>query len=271
MSALPLTSRLDSMSTTRRLISVASGKGGVGKTWLAITLAHVLARLGRRVLLFDGDLGLANVDVQIGLKPTRDLGAVLSGRLPLKAATFPAGDCGFDLVAGPSGSGSLALLPAARIQRLTADLMALAGSYDHTIIDIGAGLDRTVRLLAGGTDTCLVVTTDEPTALTDAYAFMKMMRSDGATTEMGVVVNMAASERDGERTYATLAKACESFLRFSPPLFGLIRRDGKVAEAIRAQTPFLTRHPTANAAIDVETLGRRLMAPHLALHKAVAR
>jgi flagellar biosynthesis protein FlhG len=97
---------------------------------------------------------------------------------------------------------------------------------------------------------------------------MKMMRSDGTTTEMGVVVNMTASERNGERTHATLAKACESFLRFSPPLFGLIRRDAKVAEAIRAQTPFLTRHPTANAAIDVETLGRRLMAPHLILHKA---
>ena len=271
MIALPFTMRPDSMSTTRRLISVASGKGGVGKTWLAITLAHALARMGGRVLLFDGDLGLANVDVQIGLKPTRDLGSVLSGRLPLKAAIFAAGDCGFDLVAGPSGSGSLALLPAARIQRLTDDLMTLAANYDHTIVDIGAGLDRTVRLLAGGTDTCLVVTTDEPTALTDAYAFMKMMRSDGAATEMGVVVNMAASERDGERTHATLAKACESFLRFTPPLFGLIRRDARVAKAIRAQTPFLTRHPTADAAADIETLAGRLITPRLMLHKAEAQ
>jgi flagellar biosynthesis protein FlhG len=250
------------------LISVASGKGGVGKTWLAVTLAHALARLGRRVLLFDGDLGLANVDVQIGLKPTRDLGSVFSEHLPLKAATFPVSACGFDLIAGPSGSGNLALLPAARIQRLTDELITLAESYDHTIVDIGAGLDRTVRLLAGKTDTCLVVTTDEPTALTDAYAFMKMMCSDNATSEMGVVVNMAASEREGERTHATLAKACESVLRFSPPLFGLIRRDAKVAEAIRAQTPFLTRHPTANAAVDIETLARCLISPHPALQGA---
>jgi flagellar biosynthesis protein FlhG len=250
---------MQSPTAAGRLISIASGKGGVGKTWLAITLAHALARMGRRVLLFDGDLGLANVDVQIGLKPARDLGAVLAGRLPLKAAAVSAGTCGFDVVAGPSGSGSLALLPIARVQRLADDLVALAGAYDHAIVDIGAGLDRAVRVLAGATDTCLTVTTDEPTALTDAYAFMKMMRADRAATDLGVVVNMAASERDGERTHATLAKACESFLRFTPPLLGLVRRDARVAEAIRAQTPLLTRHPAADAAADIEALARRLV------------
>lgn len=260
MTAVLSPSRPASRAAAGRLISVASGKGGVGKTWLAITLAHALSRMGRRVLLFDGDLGLANVDVQIGLKPARDLGAVLAGRLPLKAAALPADMCGFDIVAGPSGSGSLALLPAPRVQRLANDLVALAATYDHAIVDIGAGLDRAVRLLAGATDTCLTVTTDEPTALTDAYAFMKMMRADKAATDLGVVVNMAASERDGERTHATLAKACESFLRFTPPLLGLVRRDAKVAESIRAQTPFLTRHPGADAAADIEALARRLIA-----------
>jgi flagellar biosynthesis protein FlhG len=260
MTAVQSSLRPPSATVARRLISVASGKGGVGKTWLAITLAHALARMGRRVLLFDGDLGLANVDIQIGLKPARDLCAVLAGHLPLKAAALPAGRYGFDVVAGSSGSGSLSLLPAARVQRLADDLIALAATYDHAIVDIGAGLDRAVRLLAGATDTCLIVTTDEPTALTDAYAFMKMMRIDKAGTDLGVVVNMATSERDGERTHATLAKACESFLDFTPPLFGLVRRDPKVVESIRAQTPLLTRHPTADAAIDIEALARQLIA-----------
>lgn len=259
MTILSSSLRETSSTATRRLISIASGKGGVGKTWLSITLAHALARAGRRVLLFDGDLGLANVDVQIGLKPKFDLSAVIAGRLPLKATAASVESCGFDIVAGSSGSGSLALLPANRIQHLADDLVILAATYDHVIIDIGAGLDRAARLLAGCADTCLVVTTDEPTALTDAYAFVKMMRSDGAATELGIVVNMVANERDGARTYATIAKACDSFLRFTPPLFGMIRRDGKVLEAIRSQTPLLTRHPTTDAAHDIEMLSHRLM------------
>jgi flagellar biosynthesis protein FlhG len=246
----------------RRLVSIASGKGGVGKTWLSISLAHALARAGRHVLLFDGDLGLANVDVQIGLKPRFDLGAVLAGRVPLKATAARVEACGFDVIAGSSGSGSLALLPANRIRRLVDDLVTLAAAYDHVIIDIGAGLDRAARLLAGCADTCLVVTTDEPTALTDAYAFIKMMRSDGAASELGVVVNMAANERAGKRTHATIAKACDAFLRFTPPLFGLIRRDARVPEAIRAQAPLLARHPTTDAAHDIEALSRQLTASH---------
>lgn len=261
MTILPSTFRQQPAAASRRLISIASGKGGVGKTWLSITLAHALAKAGRRVLLFDGDLGLANVDVQIGLKAKYDLSVVLAGRLPLKAVAEPAEGCGFDVVAGSSGSGSLALLPIDRIQRLADDLVTLAAGYDHVIVDIGAGLDRAARLLAGCADTCLVVTTDEPTALTDAYAFIKMMKNDGAASELGVVVNMAAGEREGERTYATLAKACDSFLHFTPPLFGLIRRDARVADAIRTQAPLLTRHPGADAARDIETLSGRLLSP----------
>jgi flagellar biosynthesis protein FlhG len=261
MTMLPSSFRQNTATASRRIISVASGKGGVGKTWLSITLAHALAKARRRVLLFDGDLGLANVDVQIGLKAKFDLSVVLAGRLPLKAIAAPAESCGFDVIAGSSGSGSLALLPANRIQRLADDLVTLAAAYDHVIVDIGAGLDRAARLLAGCADTCLVVATDEPTALTDAYAFIKMMKSDNTASELGVVVNMAAGEREGERTYATLAKACDSFLRFIPPLFGLIRRDTKVADAIRAQTPLLTRHPGTDAARDIETLSGRLLSP----------
>lgn len=254
----PAAPRPQSAVVRRRIVAIASGKGGVGKTWLAITLTHALARMGRSALLFDGDLGLANVDVQIGLKPARDLAGVISGQTSLRGARVTIPGCGFDVVAGASGSGNLALLPATRIRTLGDELVALAGSYDNAIIDIGAGLDRPVRMLAARADTCLVVTTDEPTSLTDAYAFIKMMRLDGVQNEIGVVVNMAASERDGERTYGTLAKACESFLKFRPALLGLIRRDVRVADAIRAQTPLFVRHPTCEAATDVNTLARRL-------------
>jgi len=110
------------------VIAVASGKGGVGKTWLAITLAHALARAGARTLLFDGDLGLANVDIQLGLMPKHDLGSVLAGRLTLSQVAMTYEDGGFDIIAGRSGSGRLADIAPSRLQILGDDLASVAGT-----------------------------------------------------------------------------------------------------------------------------------------------
>ena len=243
----------------RNVIAVASGKGGVGKTWFSITLAHALARASQRVLLFDGDLGLANVDIQLGLMPKTDLGSVVAGRLTLNQAMVNYPEGGFDIIAGRSGSGSLANIPLSRLQLLADDLNSLAGAYDRVVLDLGAGVERTVRALAANAGTVLVVTTDEPTSLTDAYAFIKVTHMERPGTDMRVVVNMANSTREGERIYNTLLKACEGFLKMSPPLAGVIRRDLKVRESIRNQTPLLTRSPNSEAATDVEALVERLL------------
>lgn len=245
----------------RNVIAVASGKGGVGKTWFAITLSHALVRSGKKVLLFDGDLGLANVDIQLGLMPKTDLGSVVAGRLTLNQALtpFPAG--GFDVIAGRSGSGTLANIPLSRLQLLGDDLTLMANTYDRVIVDLGAGVEKTTRNFAAQAGTIMVVTTDEPTALTDAYAFIKVTQMERPGTDMRVVVNMANSIREGERIYNTLLKACEGFLKISPPLAGVIRRDLKVREAIRNQTPILVRSPNAEAASDVEAIVERLLHP----------
>ncbi|MPZ09971.1 MAG: P-loop NTPase [Kiloniellaceae bacterium] len=240
------------------MLAVASGKGGVGKTWLSVTLAQALARKAKRVLLFDGDLGLANVDIQLGLHPHNDLAGVLEGSYALKDAIVAHPSGGFDVIAGRSGTGSLANLPAGRLQQLMDDLAALAPAYDRVILDLGAGLDRTVRQLAALARTSLVVATDEPTSLTDAYAFIKLAHLQNPTADLRIVINMATSPAEGERTYATLLKACESFLKISPRLVGVIRRDAKVKDAIRHQTPILTRHPNSQAAEDIEALVSRL-------------
>ncbi len=243
----------------QNLIAIASGKGGVGKTWLAITLAHAIARFGGRTLLFDGDLGLANVDIQLGLQPEIDLGGALADDLPLDRATLTYDPGGFDVIAGRSGSGSLASLAPPRLAALAQGLLALAPRYDWVVLDLGAGIDATVRYLAARSATCLVVTTDEPTALTDAYAFLKLGLRQSPANSFRVVVNMATSQAEGERTYGTLRKACQSFLKVEPPLAGIIRRDPKVKDAIRAQDPLLTRHPNCTAAGDVEAIVRRLL------------
>jgi flagellar biosynthesis protein FlhG len=243
------------------LIAVASGKGGVGKTWLSIGLATAFARLEQRTLLFDGDLGLANVDVQLGLTPEHDLGGVLQGRYGMENATTAVKEAGFEVIAGRSGSGSLAALDGQRLGRLASDLATAAGRYDRVLLDLGAGIERTVRFLASRAQTCLVVTNDEPTALTDAYAFIKLLAMSRPGADLRVVVNMAGSKAEGERTYGTLRKACESFLKISPPLAGIVRRDSHARDAIRSQAPLLVRHPNAPSAQDIEAIARELLFP----------
>jgi flagellar biosynthesis protein FlhG len=243
----------------QNIIAVASGKGGVGKTFFSITLSHCLARLGRRTLLFDGDLGLANVDIQLGLMPKRDLGQVVEGGVALKDAVTNYSAGGFDIIAGRSGSGNLANLPPQRLGQLRTDLADLSRLYDYVIVDLGAGLDRTVRTLSAPAGTTLVVTNEEPTAITDAYAFLKVTYQSNPNADLRVVVNLAESRTQGEKTYQTVLMACQRFLKMSPPLAGVIRRDGKVRDAIRAQTPIQTRSPGADAATDIEAIARSIM------------
>jgi len=242
------------------IVAVASGKGGVGKTWFAITLAHALARAGRRVLLFDGDLGLANVDIQLGLMPAHDIGSVVAGVRTLAQAvqTHPGG---FDILAGRSGSGALSALDDVALEAVLAALREAARQYDHVILDLGAGIDRYARRMAQFADLLLVLATEEPTSLTDAYAVLKLHHADcGATLrDARIVVNQAGGRAGGERTYATLARACATFLGHTPKLAGIIRRDERVRDAVRRQTLLLLRHPNAPAAADVEALAATLL------------
>ncbi len=247
------------LTKAKNVIAVASGKGGVGKTWFSITLSHALAKAGRRTLLFDGDLGLANVDIQLGLTPDRDLGGVITGRIGLAQAAARYDEGGFDIVAGRSGTGSLATLPAQRLAQLGSEIVDVAKQYDQVVLDLGAGLDRTVRLLAASAGTTLVITTPEPTALTDAYAYIKVTHADEPTADLRVIVNMATNAAEGQRTYGTLLKACQGFLKISPPLAGIIRRDKRVAECIRRQSPLLTKYPATEAAQDIEGVVDRLL------------
>ena len=240
----------------KNIIAIASGKGGVGKTWFSITLAHAMAKAGKKVLLFDGDLGLANIDVQLGLMPKRDLNDVIRGRLSIEKVIQPYEDGGFDIIAGRSGQASLSALPSQRLTMLRDQLLDVADQYDIVLLDLGAGVDRTVRMLSASATRTLLVTTDEPTSLTDAYAFIKLGSAVGMSKNVGVIVNQATSETEGEKTYKTLLKACENFLRLKPPLIGMVRHDKKVKDSIRHQSPILTRSPTSEAAEDVEQIAK---------------
>ena len=243
----------------QKLIAVASGKGGVGKTWFSISLSHALAKSGKKVLLFDGDLGLANVDVQLGMMAKRDLNDVIEGNISMAHIVEHHKEGGFDVVAGRSGHGSLAALPVPRLNDIVEQLRGLSKGYDAIIIDLGAGIDRTVRFMAAAADYTLVVTTDEPTALTDAYAFIKLSHAAGQSDNINVVVNMTGTTKEGETTYQTLLKACKNFLKIAPPLMGTIRQDKRVRDAIRAQSLFLSRSPTVETAEDLEKIADKVI------------
>jgi flagellar biosynthesis protein FlhG len=247
-----------------RIIAIASGKGGVGKTFLAVSLAQALGRRKERVLLFDGDLGLANVDVQLGLTPKTDLASVLAAQRPLTDAITPFADGpnngGFDILAGRSGSGALSNLPRRELDLIIQSLKLISPTYDRTIIDLGAGIDLAVLSMAAASDLALVVMTDEPTSLTDAYALVKLMVKNGAPARISVAVNMATNSAEGRKSWGALANATRSFLGLEPPLAGVIRRDARVKESIRRQLPFVTRHPTSPAAEDFERLADAILA-----------
>lgn len=256
------------------LITIASGKGGVGKTWFASTLAHAMAFKGKRVLLFDGDLGLANVDVQLGLTPQVDLANVISGRVPFAEAVTPfeggalsfndedipeasRRSAGFDVLAGRSGSGTLGSLSRAQLAEMVHSLKNVAEDYDYVICDLAAGIDNAAKMLSTPSGKIYVVLTDEPTSLTDAYAFIKVMTMRYPDIPVEIVVNMAEDKAEGRRTFATLAKACENFLSFEPKLAGIVHRDPNVKATIRQQAPIITRFPQSRAGKDVREIAEK--------------
>jgi flagellar biosynthesis protein FlhG len=253
--AAPLHAPLLATGRARR-IAIASGKGGVGKTWFAITLAQAMAEDGSGILLFDGDLGLANVDIQLGLTPKHDLAGVLAGRIGLEGAIVTVPAAGFDVLPGRSGSGSLAALPPNQLDALLGRLGQ--APYDTILLDLGAGLDAHNRRMSAWADTLLAVATDEPTSLTDAYAVLKLFALDKPGGDARLVVNQAASLAAGRRTYETLARACQTFLGRDLPLAGIVRRDEHVRDSIRRQTPLLVRHPACHAANEVRAIAGTL-------------
>jgi len=247
-------------TSSSKIITIASGKGGVGKTWVSTTLCHLFAAQGKRVLLFDGDLGLANVDIQLGLIPESDLGQVLSGAIPLEQAItrFDNGPGSFDIISGQSGSGTLASLKREKLTALNRDLSQLSRQYDLTVLDLGAGVETSVMTLCETADRIIVVVTADPTSLTDAYAFIKMNHMRDRNLNLAVLVNMAEDRHEGKKIYQSLKKACENFLGFTPDYLGSVRRDSHVTDAIRHQKPLLQRHPKSRAGEDMAEIAKKV-------------
>lgn len=239
------------------LTVLASGKGGVGKTFLAVSLAHALTHLGRRVLLVDADLGLANIDVQLGLDEPLGLGRAIAGGLDPAALVRDRGG-GLSTLTGAGTGRGLDGLATARLEEAVDRLAGLAPNFDDVLVDLPSGLERVGPAFIGRARRLLLVGSNEPTSLTDNYALLKLTR--GAAPRPLFVANAVTDAAEGQAAHAALARACRHFLDLDCAYLGAVRHDRRVPEAIRRQMPLCRRSPQAPAAADIAVLAKRLLA-----------
>jgi len=239
--------KMSGLSQPVRVIAVTGGKGGVGKTSVSVNLATGLAAAGRRVVLLDGDLGLANVDVLLGLSPRYTLAHVLSGERTLDEIMVEAKQ-GFRIVPAASGAADLAGMGSAGHLSLVQAFSSIATGVDVLIIDTAAGIAPGVLQFSQAAQHVLVVVTDEPASLTDAYALIKVLSRDHRVTRFRVVANMSRAAGEGETLFRKLERVTSRFLDVILEYAGEIPDDEHMRRAIRSQRPVLDAHPASPAA-----------------------
>src|SRR6185503_4771744 len=227
-------------------IAVTGGKGGVGKTSVSVNLATALSASGKRVVLLDGDLGLANVDVLLGLSPRYTLAHVLSGERTLDEILVKAPQ-GFHIVPSASGAADLASMAGAGHLGLVQAFSTLATRLDVLIVDTAAGIAPGVLQFSQAAQHVLVVVTDEPASLTDAYALIKVLSRDYGVSRFRVVANMARGPAEGETLFKKLEKVTGRFLDVLLEYAGAVPDDEHVRRAIRVQRPVLDAYPGSPA------------------------
>ena len=240
-----------------RVIAVTSGKGGVGKTTLAVNLGIFWAQMGKRVILLDMDLGLANVDVLLNLRPRYNLSHVIMGKLRIADVLTFCG--GMGVVPGSSGVPALANLDRSGRNRLIEDFGQLDAQADIIIVDTAAGMGSGVTEFLAMADEVLVVVTPDPTSVVDAYAMVKTLSRQHGCAQVSLLVNMARDRREGLRVSQGIVQVSRRFLDSDVRALGYIPNDENVAESVRNRQPFILTCPTAQATKAVRGIGRMML------------
>ncbi|HEU4403268.1 MAG TPA: MinD/ParA family protein [Candidatus Polarisedimenticolia bacterium] len=250
--ATPLTLAADALAVT-------GSKGGVGKSNLAINLAIALARWGRRVLLVDGDLGLASLDILLGLVPERTVEHLVRGEATIDELLVE-GPAGVRVLPAASGLPDLARLDEPARRRLLEALARQRPRADHVLVDTGAGLNEASLSLQLAAARVIVVTTPEPPSLVDAYATLKVLWSADPGKEADLVVNSVSDESEALEAYRQIARAAGHFLGREPGYLGAVRSDPHVREAVRRQRAVADLFPDSRAARSYEEIALRVAA-----------
>lgn len=240
-----------------RIVALSSGKGGVGKTFLSLNLAAALATRGRSVWLFDGDMGLANVHVLLGLQPQFDISDAVAGRCTLEQ-TLLDGPQGIKIIPGASGKREMAEMDATEMTHVIRSLVALEPAADFMLIDTGAGIGKHVTTLAHFADTIVVVVRDEPASLADAYGLIKVMHQDFGSRNFEVLVNDASTIRRGQQVFERLQQVAVRFLGLDLALAGVVPHELEVMTATRRRETLVTAAPRSAAAAAVVQIASHL-------------
>jgi flagellar biosynthesis protein FlhG len=240
-----------------RVLVVTSGKGGVGKTNIAANLAICLAASGKKVLLFDADLSLGNLDVLMNINSRYNVSHLISGRKSVEEVTH-VGPEGLDIICGASGLEELADLTDFQRERLLRELSKLQRDNDVIVVDTGAGISKSVVSFCLAADHVLVVTTPEATAITDAYAMIKVLSKNRFDGRISVIVNMAENASEGRKVYQQISSVAMRFLNTQIYGAAVLVRDERLNSAVRMRKPVVLAYPKCRISNSIMALAAKL-------------
>jgi flagellar biosynthesis protein FlhG len=246
----------DAVERKTRLIAVSSGKGGVGKTFLSLNLSAALATRGHSVWLFDGDMGLANVHVLLGIQPQFDISDALEGRCTLSQTLFD-GPGGIKVIPGASGKRDMAEIGTLEMTQIIQSLTTLTPSADFMLIDTGAGIGKHVTTLARLADTIAVVVCDEPASLADAYGLIKVMYRDFGSRNFEIIVNDVSSVQRGHLVFERLQQVAMRFLELNLVLGGIVPHESEAMMVTRRRETLISAAPRSAATSAVLEIATR--------------
>ncbi|MFY8272882.1 MinD/ParA family protein [Pseudoalteromonas sp. SSDWG2] len=241
-----------------KVIAVTGGKGGVGKTNVSLNLAIAMGQQGKRVLVLDADLGLANCDVMLGLRVEKNLSHVLSGECDLRDILVT-GPAGIQIAPATSGSQSMVELTPAEHAGLIRAFSELDSDFDVLVVDTAAGISDMVLSFSRASQDVLVVVCDEPTSITDAYALIKVLSREHGVYKFKIVANMVRSLREGQDLFAKLSKVTDRFLDVALELVATVPYDENMRKATRRQKAVVDFFPNSPASVALKNLATKAL------------
>ncbi|GAA0115873.1 MinD/ParA family protein [Clostridium senegalense] len=243
-------------SLSTKIITVTSGKGGVGKSNIVVNLAICLQKMGKKVLIFDADIGMGNDDILMGCFPKYNIFDIIFNEKDITEIIVE-GPLGVNLISGGSGLGRMDDLTDIQRQKFLKNLEGLRG-YDYILMDTGAGINKSVLSFISCSDDFIVVTTPEPTSLTDAYSLIKAVRHFNIKDNGNIIVNRVLDNIEGENTFLKLQGAAERFLDVKLNFLGKLSEDSKLLKSVRAQKPVYIGYPNSYISKDIDNIAMKM-------------